>query len=169
MTTISQNQRATLEPSTFNEADLELLTSFLHRAPNGVERTPPALLAPDGKKQVIPFALYETLTAIVDALHQNKGVSIIPTNTQLTTQQAADYLQISRPTLVKILEAGTIPFTTVGRHRRVLLTDLIRYEENLRTERKTYLSEQTHQAAAEGSYFDVPAGFAETRTSGREA
>ncbi len=169
MTTTSNNQRATLEPSIFNEADLELLASFLHRAPNGVERTPPALLAPDGKKQVIPFALYETLTTIVDALNHNKAVSIIPTNTQLTTQQAADYLQVSRPTLVKILETGTIPFTTVGRHRRVLLTDLIRYEENLRSERRSYLKEQTHQATADHSYFDAPAGFAQTRTSERKA
>lgn len=169
MTTTPTHQRATLEPSTFNETDLELLASFLHRAPNGVERTPPALLAPDGKKQVIPFALYETLTTIVDALHQNKGVSIIPTNTHLTTQQAADYLQISRPTLVKILETGTIPFTTVGRHRRVLLTDLIRYEEKLRAERKAYLKEQTHQTTADHSYFDAPEEFTQTRTPEQEA
>lgn len=169
MATTSNNQRAILEPSTFNETDLELLASFLHRAPNGVERTPPALLAPDGKKQPIPFALYETLTTIVDALNRNKAVSIIPTNTQLTTQQAADYLQVSRPTLVKILETGTIPFTTVGRHRRVLLTDLIRYEEELRAERKAYLKEQTHQSAADHSYFAVPEGFTHTRTSEQEA
>lgn len=152
--TSQTNQRVTLEPSTFNEADLDLLVSFLHRAPHTVERTPPSLLAPDGKKQIIPFALYETLTTIVDALHQNKGVSIIPTNTQLTTQQAADYLQVSRPTLVKILEAGTIPFTTVGRHRRVLLTDLIRYEDQLRRERRSYLKSQIQQATVDSSYFD---------------
>ncbi|MBF0809226.1 DNA-binding protein [Rothia nasimurium] len=159
MTTTQQNQRSTLEPSTFNEADLELLSAFLHRAPSGIERTPPALLSPDGKKQVIPFPIYETLTAIVDALTRNQAVSIIPTNTKLTTQQAADYLQISRPTLIKALEAGAIPFTLVGRHRRVLLTDLIHYEENLRAKRKAFLKEQTHESATEGSYFDTPASF----------
>lgn len=163
MTTGHRNQRATLEPSTFNEADLELLAAFLNRTPSGIERTPPALLSPDGKKQVIPFPLYETLASIVDALRHNKGVSIIPTNTQLTTQQAADYLHISRPTLVKILEAGTIPFTTVGRHRRVLLTDLVKYEENLRIERQEFLKKQTREAAANGSYFDVPTDFERTR------
>lgn len=168
-TTTHHNQRSTLEPSTFNEADLDLLSSFLHRTPNGTERTPPALLSPDGKKQVIPFPLYETLTTIVDALAHHQAVSIIPTNTKLTTQQAADYLHISRPTLVKILETGTIPFTTVGRHRRVLLTDLISYEENLRTERKTFLEEQTQESAADGSYFDAPAGFEQTRTLTEEA
>lgn len=155
MTTTSTHQRATLEPSMFEESDLELLASFLHRTPSGTKRTPAALLAPDGKKQVIPFALHEALTTIVDALRQNKGISIIPTNTpHLTTQQAADYLQVSRPTLVKILESGTIPFTTVGRHRRVLLTDLIRYEDQLRRERRSYLKSQTHQATADNNYFD---------------
>lgn len=169
MTTTNQDQRSTLEPSTFNEADLELLASFLHRTPTGVERIPPALLSPDGKKQIIPFPIYETLTTIVDALRHNKAVSIIPTNTQLTTQQAADYLHISRPTLVKILEAGIIPFTTVGRHRRVLLSDLIRYEENLHKERKNFLQEQTYRASAEGNYFDAPAGFTQTRHCGEES
>lgn len=163
MSTIDEKERATLEPSTFNDTDLELLSAFLHRTPSGTERMQPALLSPDGKKQVIPFPLYETLTKIVDALRQNKGVSIIPTNTQLTTQQAADYLQISRPTLVKILEAGAIPFTTVGRHRRVLLTDLVKYEEQLRAERTAFLKDQTRVAAADGSYFDVPEGFERTR------
>lgn len=168
MTTTQQGQRSTLEPSTFNEADLELLSSFLHRTPSGTERTPPALLSPDGKKQVIPFPIYETLTTIVDALARNQAVSIIPTNTKLTTQQAADYLQISRPTLVKALEAGAIPFTLVGRHRRVLLADLIRYEENLRAERRAFLQEQTQESAAEGSYFDTPASF-DTRTFTEES
>lgn len=168
MAIAQQDQRSTLEPSTFKEADLELLASFLHRAPKGVERTPPALLSPDGKKQVIPFPIYETLTTIVDALTRNQAVSIIPTNTKLTTQQAADFLQISRPTLIKALESGAIPFTRVGRHRRVLLTDLIRYEENLRVDRKAFLQEQTQESAADGSYFDLPANL-DTRTFAEES
>lgn len=168
MSIARQNRRSTLDPSTINDSDLELLSSFLRRAPNGVERTPPALLSPDGKKQVIPFPIYEILTEIVDSLARNQAVSIIPTNTKLTTQQAADYLQMSRPTFIKVLEAGAIPYEFVGRHRRVLLTDLIRYEEDLRAERKAFLKEQTQESAADNSYFDVPAHF-ETRTSAEES
>lgn len=67
--------------------------------------------------------------------------------------------------LVKI-HTGTIPFTTVGRHRRVLLTGLVEYEKNLRAERKAYLKEQAQLAAQGESYFDVPAGFENTRASG---
>lgn len=165
MTTTDQNQRSTLTPTTFKEADLELLASFLHRTPNGAERTPPALLSPDGKRQVIPFPLYDTLIKIVDALRHNKGVSVIPTDTKLTTQQAADYLQISRPTLIRILTAGTIPFTTVGRHRRILLTDLMEYEDNLRKDRKEHLRALTQQASENSNYFDLPADFTDTRNS----
>lgn len=66
--------------------------------------------------------------------------------------------------LVKILDAGTIPFTTVGRHRRVLLTGLVEYEKNLRAGRKAYLKDQTQQAAQDESYFDAPAGFQDTRS-----
>ncbi|MCQ9322527.1 hypothetical protein, partial [Staphylococcus aureus] len=73
MTVTQNNQRSILEPSTFHEADLELLFSFLHSASTEGEGAQPALLSPDGKKQVIPFPLYDTLTTIVDALAHNKA------------------------------------------------------------------------------------------------
>ncbi|MBX7555910.1 helix-turn-helix domain-containing protein [Streptomyces sp. tea 10] len=71
--------------------------------------------------------------------------------------RAADHLGISRPTLVKLLEQGDIPFTKVGRHRRVLLTDLIAYEERLEKTRREGLRQATHEAANHGTYFDIPA------------
>lgn len=80
----------------------------------------------------------------------------MPTNTQLTTQQAADHLGISRSTLEKLLEHGDIPFSTVGAQRRVLLTDLVAYEEVLTRCRRACLREATRNAAADGSYFQVP-------------
>ncbi|WP_367404570.1 helix-turn-helix domain-containing protein [Kocuria marina] len=64
---------------------------------------------------------------------------------------------ISRPTLVKLLEQGDIPFTKVGRHRRVLLTDLIAYEERLEKTRREGLRQATHETANHGTYFDIPA------------
>ena len=62
---------------------------------------------------------------------------VAPYDTTLTTQDAADYLGVSRPTLVKLLEQGDIPFTRIGRHRRVTLSDLqhyaaARHEKNIR-------------------------------------
>lgn len=80
----------------------------------------------------------------------------MPTNARVTTQQAVEYLGISRPTLVKLLEQGEIPFTKVGRHRRVTLEDLIEYEKTAHEERSRTLRELTKEAASEGMYFDHP-------------
>lgn len=96
------------------------------------------------------------LTHIVDALSRGQGVSVVPTNAQLTTQQAADHLGVSRPTLVKLLEHGDIPFTKVGRHRRVTLEDLITYEETSRHRRRQALEALTAESVADGTYFSTP-------------
>ncbi|MBT1169967.1 helix-turn-helix domain-containing protein [Bifidobacterium sp. SO4] len=82
--------------------------------------------------------LADVLLKVADQLSRGKAVFVAPYDTQLTTQDAADFLGISRPTLVKLLERGKIPFKKVGRHRRVLLADLqeyaeSRHQDNLRT------------------------------------
>ena len=69
------------------------------------------------------------------------GVTIVPLATRPTTQEAADFLGISRPTLVKLLESGAMPFETVGRHRRVTLDDLLNYQEKEQARRRTVLAQ----------------------------
>ena len=71
--------------------------------------------------------LAEVLVTVADQLSRGRAVLVAPCDTELTTQAAADMLGVSRPTLVKLLESGDIPFTKVGRHRRVLLSDLSDY------------------------------------------
>lgn len=78
----------------------------------------------------LPHALYRVL---VDAAHQlAKGntVGVLHYEQDITTQQAADLLQVSRPHVVKILEAGEIPYHMVGSHRRIRLSDLLEYKKN---------------------------------------
>ncbi|MCH6468409.1 excisionase family DNA-binding protein [Sinomonas terrae] len=73
---------------------------------------------------------------------------------QLTTQQAADLLGISRPTLIKLLDKHEIPYEqpSGGRHRRLRLSDVLEYRERRRGERRSRLAEMTRQAAEDGLY-----------------
>lgn len=156
MTVASLYPRRTITPSSFSAEEIAEISEFLSGAPCGEEPATPCMSGPDGTKRVIPARLYDTLTFIMASLCEGQGVTVMPTSAQLTTQKAADFLQMSRPTLVKLLESGEIPFTKVGRHRRVLLADVQEYEERISARRDQFLADQTREAAQEGDYFVVP-------------
>ena len=71
---------------------------------------PAALIGPDGQTVGLPMEAYRVLIDIVRALSQGRAITVAPVDQLLTTQEAADFLGISRPTLVKLLESGRIPF-----------------------------------------------------------
>jgi excisionase family DNA binding protein len=110
------------------------------------------LIGPDGSQIEIPEELYGVLRDVVSALTQGMAISIAPHNTMLTTQEAADLLNISRPTLVRLLTDGEIPYTMRGRHRRVLLRDILDYQERTRSERHRALDEMAADAEDDGLY-----------------
>lgn len=95
-----------------------------------VLRNPAHLTLSDGDEHTaVPAAVFAVLRQAVDALAHGRAVTVVPTGTLLTTQQAADVLGISRPTLVKILDAGDIPYMTPGRHRRIQLIEVLAYQQ----------------------------------------
>lgn len=81
-----------------------------------------------------------------------QAVIVAPIHQRLTTQQAADLLGISRPTFVKLLESGEIKFEQPGRHRRVLLTDVLEFRQRRSTERRSSLDHMVEIAEESGMY-----------------
>jgi excisionase family DNA binding protein len=79
---------------------------------------------------VIPRPTAVLFAQILDALAKGQGVQIIPKAAELTTQQAADMLNVSRPYLITLLESRQIPFRRVGRHRRITFEDLMEYKRH---------------------------------------
>lgn len=112
----------------------------------------PALVAADGTHIELPEELYYVLEEVVTALSQGLAITVAPQHTVLTTSQAADLLGISRPTLVRLLEAGEIPFDKPGRHRRVRLRDVLAYQERARRARAAGLDEMVRMAEDAGLY-----------------
>src|SRR5690349_13655564 len=110
------------------------------------------LVGPDGSQLDIPAELYELLRDVVGALSQGMAISIAPHNTMLTTQEAADLLNISRPTLVRLLTDGEIPYTMRGRHRRVMLRDILDYRDRTRRERRQAPRQMAADAGEDGLY-----------------
>ena len=84
----------------------------------------------------LPDAVRAVLADAVAALARGSAVTVEPHRTVLTTQEAADLLGITRPTFVRLLEAGKIPFTAPGRHRRVELADVLAYRDAQKVNRR---------------------------------
>jgi excisionase family DNA binding protein len=95
----------------------------------------PLPLGPGREQAPIPEDIYRALTRVVEALREGKVITVLPQAQRLTTQETADFLGVSRATLVRILSEGKILYDQSGRHRRVLFSDFRRYVEQRREER----------------------------------
>jgi excisionase family DNA binding protein len=102
---------------------------------------PPELVLADGSRILLPDPLAEVLREVAQSLAQGNAVTVVPQHTTLTTQQAAEFLGVSRPTFVKLLEEGELSFTQPGRHRRVRLDDVLAYRDRVRQARREALDQ----------------------------
>lgn len=87
----------------------------------------------------IPFKALKLLGDILKSMGEGKPISIVPIATEVTTQKAAEILGCSRPHLVKLLEEGKINFTKVGKHRRILFEDILKYKAKMKLEQKKHI------------------------------
>lgn len=110
------------------------------------------LVGPDDVRWDLPAEAYRVLREVLQAMSNGLAITIIPQHTMLTTQEAADLVGISRPTLVKLLQDDVIPYEQRGRHRRLLLTDVLAYQERSRSDRRKQLEEMVFEAGDLGLY-----------------
>ena len=120
----------------------------------------PQLTSPDGPPIDVPETLYKILVDVVEQLLAGRAVAVLPQSLELTTTQAADMLQVSRPFLTGLLKSNEIPFHTVGTHRRVKLEDVVRYAHAREVQREQALGAMIQEADEAGLYDDL---FAEVR------
>jgi excisionase family DNA binding protein len=105
-------------------------------------------LAQAGKEQPIdlPAGAVSLLVNVLEAMAAGRGVTIIPENTELTTVEAAGILNVSRPYLIKLLDEKVIPHRLVGKHRRILIDDLMAYKASIDAAREDALAQLTADA-----------------------
>jgi excisionase family DNA binding protein len=89
----------------------------------------------------IPIAAFRLLSSILTEMAKGNAVTLIPVHVELTTQQAADILKVSRPFLIEQLEKGVIPYRKVGTHRRIMFKDLMEFKQTMDHNRLKALEE----------------------------
>ena len=133
-----------------SKEDIELArTSGQRLAPMARRGRPLTMRVRDaGQEETIelPAGAVKLLQAILEDMASGRAVTIVPQNAELTTQQAADFLNVSRPFLVQLLEQKKLPFRLVGTHRRIRFEDVLRFKESTDAERRRVLDQLAVEA-----------------------
>jgi len=103
-----------------------------------------------GADIILPASMLNLLKDILSEMAQGHAVALLPVQAQLTTQQAADLLHVSRPYLIRLLENSKIPFRLVGQHRRIRFDDLLAYQRKDDEDRRRVADELTADAQEMG-------------------
>lgn len=127
-------------------ASLQYFASFIQTKHKRRSQLVEIRLQENDEAITIPRKALELLRVILSSMAEGKAVSLIPAEAELSTQQAADMLNVSRPHLIKLLEQGAIPFKKVGSHRRVQLEHLVSYEHQQAEQRQQHLQFLAQQA-----------------------
>ena len=135
-------------PETVREAQAALRQLAAIASPNQTDETVRVHVEGERADQAValPRQAFELFLELLGQLANGNAVTIVPVQAELTTQQAADLLNVSRPFLVGLLERGEIPFRRVGTHRRISAADLFAYRRREEERRGQVLAELTAEA-----------------------
>lgn len=143
-----------LMPPTESDADLartacsKIVSLLRERKPQKLHLT----FAEGNESVVLPSGSLEIFSSMLEAMAAGHGVIVFPLHAELTTMEAADILNVSRPYLIRLLENKEIPFRLVGRHRRIRLDDIVEYKERTDREREAILNQMVAEAEEMGLY-----------------
>lgn len=110
------------------------------------------MVTPSGETHELPHSIYEVLLSVIHEMARGNAIKVMPVHAELTTQEAANLLNVSRPFLVRLLEKGEIDYRKVGTHRRVRLEDLLVYRDQRDSERRRLLDEIASESQELGLY-----------------
>jgi excisionase family DNA binding protein len=136
----------TQEPVTPTSEDVQLAKISSRRLAPYRNRKLTVRIAESEEQVELPAVAVRLLVDLLSAMAEGNAVTLIPIHAELTTQQAADLLGVSRPFLIKQLEDDVIPYRRVGTHRRILFCDLMNYKQEIDQKRTQALDELTQQA-----------------------
>jgi excisionase family DNA binding protein len=125
---------------------LERITSASH-LPSSAK-----LLLPNGEAIPLPKSALSALIEVVAAMARGDAVAVVPVGHELTTQQAADLIGVSRPYLIRLLDFCEIPFHRVGTHRRIMMKDILDYRRRRDLARRRALRQLTRTSEDLGLY-----------------
>ncbi|HEU4727009.1 MAG TPA: excisionase family DNA-binding protein [Kofleriaceae bacterium] len=135
------------------EAAEQLARIVAVRKPKARRSLQPRLVGSAGEEIPLPEPMFHLLARIAEVLARGDAVTIVPVGQELTTQQAADLLNVSRQYLIRMLDANELPFTrTGGKHRRLRIEDVLAYKAKRDREREGALDELAAMTQDMGGY-----------------
>ena len=145
-------------PEEQQESLAALMELIRHVPSNESEPSAFKLVSPTGKVIELPESVFLLLERIIEVLARGEAISVVPVGKELTTQQAADILNVSRQYLVRLLDEGRIPFSKTGTHRRVRMEDLLSYKRQRDRNRMASLDELSRLSQEFGGYDEITKG-----------
>ena len=135
-------------------AQVAALSKALERMVHPPKRRAPKcqLVGPKGESIPLPESVFYVLERVAEVLARGDSITVLPVGREVTTQQAADLLNVSRQYLVRLLDDGRIPFRKTGKHRRLRIEDVLAFKEKRDKDRRAGLRELSQMTQEFGGY-----------------